>query len=177
MLGVPMSAFLLKKMKSFIRNILVALLVLIFFNCNHSLEKVNHPDTDGLGNVEPELIEETLINPKAKYYLNLMQTKNYSISMNAPCEDALSDNTVKRNECLILKETYENNTATINFKFKAACCQEFMGDYIIKNNKIIFNMEQVNDIVCGCICWYHYELKINNLNNKVNKIDLNFIDN
>lgn len=128
-------------------------------------------------NKDTKIAEEIIANSKATYYLDKMKSKNYSIYMNAPCRDALEEKKYKRRECVILKKEITEKEAIIHFKFKAACCQEFLGDYKIKNNELIFKIDKVNDVVCSCICWYHYELKINELDTEIKKIKFDFIDN
>jgi hypothetical protein len=158
------------------KNYLYIFIVSILFSCGQISNKEINYDYP-IENPKTSITkEEILDNPKATHYLGLMKSKNYSISMNAPCGDALGDKTTKRRECITLKEDISKHDAIIHFKFKAACCQEFMGDYSINNNVLTFTLEQVNDVACSCICWYHYELKINELDFEIKKTKFDFIN-
>ena len=72
----------------------------------------------------------------------------------------------------IEKQIISNSNIKVDFKFKAGCCQEFGGDYTISNDTLNFIYEQVNDDLCGCLCWYKYKLQINEPKTQVKAIKL-----
>ncbi|WP_370477071.1 hypothetical protein [Tamlana flava] len=105
-------------------------------------------------------IENSNISKKG-YYQQQMRIKQYQLLSNGPCDDALEDTLYTRNVPIIESSTLTDSKAIVEFKFKEACCQEFMGHYTIKNDTLIFTYEQVNEEVCECICWYRYKLMLN----------------
>ena len=100
---------------------------------------------------------------KMELYQSKMIEKDFSLISNGPCDDALEDTLHQRFTTYIDSLEITDSTAIIEFKFKDACCQEFLGDYNIINDTLIFEFEQVNDEVCSCICWYRYKLEINSI--------------
>lgn len=111
------------------------------------------------------------LNKKA-YYESQMVENDFVLKLNGECDDALEDTLHKRSIAYIDSSFYDKSTAKIEFKFKDACCQEFLGNYNIKKDTLIFEMEQVNDIVCSCICWYRYKLEINNIKEGFSEISI-----
>lgn len=98
---------------------------------------------------------------KKEFYLSKMKEKNFQLENNGPCDDALEDTIHERSVIYFDSKTLTDTNAIIEFKFIEACCQEFLGDYSIENDTLIFKFEQVNDEVCSCLCWYRYKLTIN----------------
>lgn len=98
---------------------------------------------------------------KKEFYLSKMKEKNFKLDINGPCDDALDDTIHERSIVYFDSKTLTDTNAIIKFKFIEACCQEFLGDYSIKNDSFIFKFENVNDEVCTCLCWYRYKLTIN----------------
>lgn len=94
-------------------------------------------------------------------YLKSMVKKNFSLKNNGACDDALMDTLHERSKAYIESKTLTDSNLIVSFKFKEACCQEFLGDYEITNDTLVFQYEQVNDEVCSCMCWYRYKLTIN----------------
>lgn len=98
---------------------------------------------------------------KKEFYLSKMQEKKFLLENNGPCDDALDDTKHKRSFVYFDSKILSDTNAIIEFKFIDACCQEFLGDYSIANDTLKFKFEQVNNIVCSCLCWYKYKLTIN----------------
>jgi len=98
---------------------------------------------------------------KKEAYLKKMEEKNFSLKNNGACDDALMDSLHERSKAYIESKTLTDSNLIVSFKFKEACCQEFLGDYEITNDTLVFQYEQVNDEVCSCMCWYRYKLTIN----------------
>lgn len=98
---------------------------------------------------------------KKEFYLNKMKEKNFQLINNGPCDDALQDTIHKRSFAYFDSKILTDTNSIIEFKFIDACCQEFLGDYSILNDTLIFKFEQVNDKSCLCLCWYRYKLTIN----------------
>lgn len=98
---------------------------------------------------------------KKEFYQNKMKNKKFLLENNGPCNDALNDTKHKRGFAYINSKKIIDANAIIEFKFKEACCQEFLGDYTIDNDTLKFKFEQVNNTVCSCLCWYKYKLTIN----------------
>lgn len=118
----------------------------------------------------PQIAEKEF--SRVSYYQTKMKEKNFSFISNGPCDDALGDTLHHRSVPYIVAKDFNDSKATIEFKFKDACCQEFMGDYIITNGTLKFVLEQVNDETCSCICWYRYKLVINNIKEKFSEIEI-----
>lgn len=98
---------------------------------------------------------------KKEFYLSKMKEKNFRLDINGPCDDALDDTMHERSIAYFDPITPTDTNAIIEFKFKEACCQEFLGDYSIENDSFIFKFEKVNEEVCTCMCWYRYKLTVN----------------
>lgn len=98
---------------------------------------------------------------KIAFYQNKMEAKNFQFKLNGSCDDALEDTIHDRLTAYIDVQTKTDSNTIIEFKFIDACCQVFMGDYFIQNDSLTFKFEQVNDEVCSCLCWYRYQLTIN----------------
>ena len=96
----------------------------------------------------------------------------FSLISNGPCDDALEDTLHQRNTAYIDSEIMNDSTVIIEFKFIDGCCQEFLGDFQIINDSLKFEIEQVNDVMCACICWYRYKLVINNVKGKFSEIQI-----
>lgn len=95
------------------------------------------------------------------FYQNQMLMKNFQIENNGPCEDATQD-TIHERSFAYIESTWSSESNTIvKFKFIESCCQEFLGDYTIENDTLLFEFQNVNDKYCSCLCWYKYKLTIN----------------
>lgn len=110
---------------------------------------------------------------KNEFYLNKMKEKKFLLEKNGPCEDLLEDNNYKLYSVYFDSKTFSDTNAIVEFKFAAACCQEFLGDYLIENDTLKFKFEQVNDELCGCLCWYKFKLTINEPKIKYKDIKIN----
>jgi hypothetical protein len=131
------------------RIILILIFGLLIVSCSSPKAEKENLDT--------ETVELT----KKEFYLNKMKEKNFQLEINGPCNDALEDTIHERFIAYIDSKVLTDNNTIIEFKFKEACCQEFLGDYSIENDTLKFIFEQVNEEVCSCICWYRYKLSIN----------------
>ena len=123
---------------------------------------------------EPQKPSEAVfeISKKRKFYEAKMKEKNFKLELTGDCDDALSDTLHERNVAYIVNKEISDSLVIIDFKFKEACCQEYLGDYSISNDTLIFKYEQVNEGVCACICWYKYSLLINHPKFKIKNIKL-----
>lgn len=107
---------------------------------------------------------------KKEFYLVKMKEKNFQLEINGPCNDALDDTIHKRSIVYFDSKVITDTNLIVEFKFINACCQEFLGDYSIVNDTLIYKFEQVNDVVCSCLCWYRYKLTINEPNRSYKEI-------
>jgi hypothetical protein len=103
---------------------------------------------------------------KKDYYEKQMKIKDFSLRINGACDDAIEDTLHERSVIYIDSES----DAIIEFKFIGTCCQEFLGDYSIKNDTLIFALENVNHIECTCLCWYRYKLNLSNIQENYSSI-------
>jgi len=140
-----------------IRIILSIIIGLSVLSCTDKKEQNNNDTT------KSELT-------KKEFYLNRMKERNFQFEIREPCEDALIDTVHARYTAYFDSKHFTETTAVAEFKFIEACCQEFLGDYAIKSDTIIFKYEQVNDEACSCLCWYKYKLTINKLKEKYSNI-------
>ena len=91
-------------------------------------------------------------------FLSSMKAKNFQLFSQGPCEDAMDD-TIQGGSSVHIDTTMLNDMGrTVKFKFIQACCMEFLGDYSILNDTVVLKLEQVNEEVCECFCWYSYTL-------------------
>jgi|GEM_PF-1792784 len=95
------------------------------------------------------------------YYENRMKEKNFQFIKNGSCDDAFEDTIHERYTVYFDSKQISEMKITTEFKFISSCCQEFYGDYTIKNDTLKFLYEQVNNEACGCLCMYKYKLIIN----------------
>ena len=137
-------------------------------------------------NTKPQQIEENKVEEKEQsypkkdtivdkraYYQTKMKEKNISFSIYEPCdENAIYDTIHERGVAYIESKKINGSHATIKFKFKDACCQEFLGDYKVENDTLKFEFEQVNEEMCACICWYRYKLEIDNVKENFSEIEI-----
>ncbi len=142
----------------------------LFVEDNNSVSvnenKENKDDAEDL------IIEEENSELKRGYYLSKMRKKDFSLIINGPCDDAIEDTLHESYIGYVDSSFVTDNNATFYFKIKAACCQEFLGDYNVKNDTLKFEFEQVNNEVCSCLCWYKYKLSINNIDQKFKTIQI-----
>lgn len=109
---------------------------------------------------------------KKEFYQEQMRQKNFQLEMNGPCVDALEDTIHKRSIAYIESETITDTKAVVKFKFISSCCQEFLGNYTIKDKVLTFKYERVNDELCACLCMYQYTLTINEPKGKYTMIEI-----
>lgn len=136
------------------KQIILLSTIFIFLNSCNKQEKISQ--------IKPE-------NKKEKY-LKIIKDKKISFNAIGDCEDALEDTTHEDDVAYIESKKLNKNSLQVNFKVKSVCCQEYLGDYKIKNDTLFFEFEQVNDEVCSCICWYKFELKIDSITEPFNEI-------
>lgn len=105
-----------------------------------------------------------------EFYQSKMDEKNFQLENNGPCDNASDDSVHIRSFAYFDTKKYTKSTAVAEFKFLDACCQEFLGDYQIKNDTLTFYFEKVNDKFCSCQCWYRYKLTINEPREKYTEI-------
>jgi hypothetical protein len=154
------SVYSAKKQNKMNRLLLTLIIGLIVMCCNNNKQGDNDTDSDN-----SELI-------KKESYLNKMKEKNFQLEINGPCDDALEDTIHERSVVYIDSKTLNNKNAIIEFKFIEACCMEFLGDYSIENDTLKFKLEQVNNLVCSCLCWYRYKLTVNEPKEKYKAINI-----
>ena len=121
--------------KSMIKSIFILMTMIFVTSCNERNSTRN------------EKSEEWVVvdnEEKTSAYKKIMEEKDFSFKRNGRCDDALEDTLHKRNEVYIENQMISDSLITVDFKFKDACCQKFLGDYKILNNKMIFEFEQVN---------------------------------
>lgn len=139
-----------------IKEILLSILILcIIYSCANNSNSVKKNKK-----IEQLITKEDSLKFK---YKNIMKKKEFSLVLAKPCEDALTDTIYKDYECVVDLVKHSNDSLNVNSFFKAACCQEFMGDYQLMDSILYFTLENVNDEVCTCICWYKYSVKFKNV--------------
>ena len=109
-----------------------------------------------------------------EYYQGVMDEKSFSLADTAPCDDAFEDTAHEWGEIYMDSALLTDSTATVEFKFKDACCQVFMGDYEVQDGILRFGLEQVNDVTCSCVCWYRYRLEVNALKTRVKQVEVSW---
>lgn len=119
--------------------------------------------------VKKELIKDDFISLYDKY-LRIMKEKEFSLEINGPCDDALEDEEHQSAIGYVETINTSDSSLVIEFKFKNACCQEFLGDYVCMNDTLFFEYEQINDVMCSCMCWYRYKLILNNFKEKIDSV-------
>lgn len=140
------------------------LLILTFASCNNSKTTEN---------IESE--EEHVVNELDKYMLEIknnqntfpkaMSEKGIKLIKDGRCDDALEDTLHTRSKVYI--DTLKIDEKIIaSFKFKEACCQDYLADYDIVGDTMIVSLGLVSEEVCSCICWYRYRLETKSKNVK-----------
>ena len=145
--------------------ILLPLTFLMAFSCQNDSNKVKEKH-------QSKNKTEILNSDKKSQYQEIMVKKNISLSINGPCDDALEDTLHERYTAYIESQNISDSSIIVKFKFKDACCQEYLGDYTLKNDTLLFEFDQVNDEMCSCICWYRYLLKIDKVKPHINHIEV-----
>jgi len=140
-------------------------MIVLVFSCQQTIKK---EDT----NIQSDETIEIKENSKRIQYQDVMRQKEFSMTLNGPCDDATDDTIHEIYVSYIEAKLITDSSATIDFKFIGACCLDFMGDYKIHNDTLLFEFEHVNNEPCICECWYRYKLKFNKLNTAVNHIDI-----
>ena len=141
----------------------IILLILTFASCNNSTPE----------NVETK--EEQVVDEFDKYMLEIknnqirlpkaMSEKGIKLVINGPCDDALEDTLHTRSKVYIDTLKIDENIIA-SFKFKAACCQDYLADYEIVEDTMIISLGLISEEVCSCICWYKYRFETKSKNVK-----------
>ena len=118
--------------------------------------------------VDVDNTDQEIESSKKAFYELQMKEKGFSLEINGACDDALEDTLHERAIAYLDSDTER----IVEFKFKEACCQEYLGDYEIKNDSLTFTLEQVNEEVCSCICWYRYKLNLNGIKENYNTLEV-----
>jgi hypothetical protein len=94
-----------------------------------------------------------------------MENKKIFFHRLGNCSDTIKD-PYKQSKEIIKFEKISDNSYESEIYFKSACCQNFEGDYVVKNDTLIFEYKKATPNFCYCLCWYHYKLKIDEIPNK-----------
>ena len=129
-------------------------------------------------NSTPENIEskeEQVVDEFDKYMLEIknnqktlpkaMSEKGIKLVINGPCDDALGDTLHARSKVYIDSVEIKENIIA-SFKFKEACCQDYLADYELVGDTMIVSLGLVSEEVCECICWYNYRFETKSKNVK-----------
>jgi hypothetical protein len=95
-----------------------------------------------------------------KYYSQKIKKNDFSLKRVGPCPDATEDTIYKYRVGYIQKKEVVGKKLEIDFILKEGCCQTFMGEYMINNDSLFFFYENVNNVICGCMCFYKYRLTL-----------------
>ena len=128
-------------------------------------------DASNNKNNEPPTEEEKEITIK-EYYESKMVEKDFTLTINGPCDDALEDTIHEWYMAYIDLTEISDSSTIVEFKFIHSCCQDFLGDYKILNDTLVFEFEQVDGVCCDCVCWYRYKLVLNNVKENFTEISI-----
>jgi hypothetical protein len=140
------------------KNIILIVLIFLIASCFNNEQKQKN-----ISNSKKATLT------KEEFYLSKMKEKNFQLTVKGACEDALDDTTHKLKIVYYESKIFTDSNLIVEFKFKDACCQKFLGDYTIDDKIVKFRLEQINNEMCDCLCWYRYNLTIN-------KVNHNYID-
>lgn len=114
-------------------------------------------------------------NQKRAFYEAKMKEKNFALEMNGSCDESSIDLEKEISYDIEIQNKRTTNHQTIvDFKFINACCQDFLGDYIIINDTLFFYIEQVNEESCECLCCYPYRLTLNEIDETYQEIIIDY---
>src|SRR5687767_11850250 len=129
--------------------IILSTILIILISCSNKDKKMN---------------DEKQKESKREKYAGVMNRQHIVMKLRGPCKDALQDTLHKRNVPYVDSMLITDSAVSINFGFKEACCQEFMGFYgITKDSALVFGYTEVSEEACTCICWYKYNIYISKL--------------
>lgn len=109
---------------------------------------------------------------KKENYIKTMQEKSIAFEQYGDCEDALDDTIHEERFPYINSSEIKDSSLFVDFKFIDSCCQEFFGNYKIKNDTLVFRFEAVGTSACDCYCWYQYTLSIEHIRESFSAIKL-----
>lgn len=136
-------------------------LIILLAGC-HSADKdqtqSDEPSYDFLFNQVEKQQEE-----KKQNYISTMKKKSIVFEAYGDCVDALDDTMHEEKFPYINSSKMSDSALFVDFKFIDACCQEFFGNYKVKNDTLVFKFEAVGSTACDCYCWYQYTLQINHI--------------
>lgn len=151
-------------MTFYLKRIGIILLILTFASCNNSktTEKVKPEEERVIDELDEYMLE---IENNQNTLTKAMSEKGIKLIKNGPCDDALEDTLYTRSKVYI--DTLEiKENIIVSFKFKEACCQNYLADYKIAGDTMIVSLGLVSEVVCSCICWYRYRFETKSKNVK-----------
>ncbi len=96
------------------------------------------------------------------YYQQQMRAKGYGFESWVDCDKDLeqSEFVMARGEARVDSIVYLEGVTRFYVAFLDDCCQEFMGDYHLYQDSLVFKYEPIGDELCECKCLYHYRLDL-----------------
>lgn len=146
-----------------VKRVAIVLLIMASSSCNNSKTTKNvEPEKEQVVDEFEKFLQEIEINQET--LPNAMAEKGIKLVKNGICDDALDDTLHKMSKVYIDTLTI-NESVIASFKFKEACCQDYLADYEIVGDTMIVSLGLVSNDICACICWYRYryETKSNNV--------------
>ena len=97
---------------------------------------------------------------KVEYYFNGNSTAGLTINLTGtvPAKGVfviLSFNKIEITDSLV-----KQSVIKLIFNFVSNCCFEFLPGYTVVDNVLSINLEEMNEIGCGCLCCRRYDLQI-----------------
>ncbi|PLW92256.1 MAG: hypothetical protein C0592_11785 [Marinilabiliales bacterium] len=138
-------------------------LLVLFVSC-HSTDKEQAQNDEPSYDFLFEQIEQQQ-EQKKQDYINTMEKKSIVFEQIGDCDEDDFDSLAETKHPLINTSEIKDSSLFVEFKFLDSCCQEFFGDYKIKNDTLVFKFEAVGSTACDCYCWYTYKLRIEHIAN------------
>jgi hypothetical protein len=92
-----------------------------------------------------------------KEYIHQNQ-KNIRFKKVGECSPELSNRSFNKIE--ITDSLVKQSVIKLIFNFVSNCCFEFLPGYTVVDNVLSINLEEMNEIGCGCLCCRRYDLQI-----------------
>lgn len=177
------------KNNNLIKTTLLLITCIIVISCNENSNKtINNTKTKTSENLlQDESLDkndnetDSLFENRDKqitFYTNQMKAKRIFLKRTRSCIDAgPKDSNYKFNQPYIISYKYANNTINAEFKIKSHCGKEFKGDYKIKNNKMIFTIENYSELLASCYCFHYYKLNIKTANDSIKNFRIVYKEN
>lgn len=175
------------KNNNFLKTTFLLISCIIVISCNKNSNKtINNTKTSENLLLEDSITEndnetDTLFEYEKKkkvFYTNQMKAKRIFMKRSRSCVDAgPKDTNYKFNQPYIISYKIANNTISAEFKIKSHCGKEFKGDYKIKNNKMIFTIENYSELLASCYCFHYYKLNIKTANDSIKDFRIVFKEN